>query len=291
MSGLMSVDLVGHAARRCGAGRPGARSSGSVSLVAPLLQSRWPRRRGPPCAGPGRSSRRPRPHPRTPRPRRRRTRRRGAAPRRPRSGLGPEVAAAGLAAVQGVDAHQLAELEEVGHPAGLLQALVEAVGRAEHACTLRQNSSRRPRIRSIALSRPSSERSMPQYSHMMWPSSLWKESTLRVAVDGQQPGRCAPRPTCGPRRPPGASAEIGVERALGQVVADRVGEHEVAVGQALHQRRGAEPVRAVVGEVGLAGDEQAGDRRLQVVVDPQAAHDVVHGGVDPHRHLVRVLAR
>src|SRR5215207_7943720 len=47
--------------------------------------------------------------------------------------LGAEVSAAGLPAVQGVDAHQLAELEEVGDPAGLLEALVERVGRAEHA--------------------------------------------------------------------------------------------------------------------------------------------------------------
>ena len=81
-----------------------------------------------------------------------------------------------------------------------------------------------------------------------------------------------------------------LERPVREVVADRVRQHEVAVGQALHQRRGAEAVGAVVGEVRLAGHEQALDRGLQVVVDPQAAHDVVHGGVDPHRRLVRVLA-
>lgn len=34
-------------------------------------------------------------------------------------------------------------------------------------------------MRPIALRRPASLRSMPQYSHMMWPSSRWKESTLR----------------------------------------------------------------------------------------------------------------
>src|SRR5699024_11331775 len=39
----------------------------------------------------------------------------------------------GLAPVEGVDAHQLTELEEVGHTAGLLQALVERVGGAEDA--------------------------------------------------------------------------------------------------------------------------------------------------------------
>ena len=47
--------------------------------------------------------------------------------------LGPEVTAAGLAAVQGVDAHELAQLEEVGDAAGLLERLVEGVGRTEDA--------------------------------------------------------------------------------------------------------------------------------------------------------------
>ena len=60
------------------------------------------------------------------------------------------------------------------------------------------------------------------------------------------------------------------ERTAGQVVVDRVRQHEVAVGQALHQRARAEPVGAVVGEVGLAGHEQPGDGGLQVVVDPRA---------------------
>ncbi len=46
----------------------------------------------------------------------------------------------------------------------------------------------------------------------------------------------------------------------------------------------------MVGEVGLAEDEQAGDVRHQVVIDPQAAHGVVQGGVDAHRLLVAVFA-
>ena len=46
--------------------------------------------------------------------------------------LGPEVPAAGLPPVQGVDAHELAELEEVGHTAGLLQGLVDLLVAAEH---------------------------------------------------------------------------------------------------------------------------------------------------------------
>src|SRR4029453_16236587 len=46
-------------------------------------------------------------------------------------GLGPEVPPAGLAAVEGVDAHELTELEEVGDPTGLLQGLVEGLGGAD----------------------------------------------------------------------------------------------------------------------------------------------------------------
>src|SRR3712207_5296676 len=41
--------------------------------------------------------------------------------------LGPEVAAAALGPVQGVDAHELGELDEVGHPAGVLQRRVDRV--------------------------------------------------------------------------------------------------------------------------------------------------------------------
>lgn len=80
-------------------------------------------------------------------------------------------------------------------------------------------------------------------------------------------------------------------RIAGQVVVDRRREDEVAVGEALHQRGGAEPVGAVVGEVGLADGEEAGNGGLEVVVDPEPAHRVVHGRVDPHRGLVRVLRR
>ena len=45
----------------------------------------------------------------------------------------------------------------------------------------------------------------------------------------------------------------------------------------------------MVAEVGLTRGEEAGDGGLQLVVDPEAAHGVVHGGVDHHRHPVGVL--
>src|SRR5919199_826120 len=74
-----------------------------------------------------------------------------------------------------------------------------------------------------------------------------------------------------------------------QIVADRLRQYEVAVGQTLHQGAGAEPVGAMVREVGLADDEEAGDRTLELVVDPEPAHGVVNGRIDAHGHLVRVL--
>ena len=82
-----------------------------------------------------------------------------------------------------------------------------------------------------------------------------------------------------------------LELGRGQVVGQRVRQHEVAVRQPLHQRAGAQAVGAVVGEVGLARHEEPGNRALQVVVDPQPAHRVVRRRVDAHRHLVGVLAR
>ena len=77
------------------------------------------------------------------------------------------------------------------------------------------------------------------------------------------------------------------QRRAGQVVADGVGDDEVAVGQPLHQRARAEPVGAVIGEVRLAEHVQARHVAHQVVVDPEPAHRVVDRRVDAHRHLVR----
>ena len=76
-----------------------------------------------------------------------------------------------------------------------------------------------------------------------------------------------------------------VLRDAGDEVGHGVRGDEVAVGKALHHRACAEAVGAVVGEVRLADREQAGDRGLELVVHPQAAHRVMRGGVDHHRRL------
>ncbi len=47
----------------------------------------------------------------------------------------------------------------------------------------------------------------------------------------------------------------------------------------------------MVGEVRLADREQPRDRGLELVVDPEAAHRIVRGGVDHHRRLPGRVAR
>ena len=110
------------------------------------------------------------------------------------------------------------------------------------------------------------------------------------AVDAEQ----FPHPVAHPLLRRLEGGVLGADRGeLGaaEVVAERCREDEVAVGQALHQRRGAEAVGAVIGEVGLADDVEPRDGALQVVVHPGAAHRVVDRGVDAHRALVGVLPR
>ena len=75
-----------------------------------------------------------------------------------------------------------------------------------------------------------------------------------------------------------------------QVIADGVRQNEVAIGQSLHQGARAQTIRAVIGEVGFAQNEQARQVAHQVVIHPQAAHRVMHRRVDAHRHSVGVLA-
>ena len=76
----------------------------------------------------------------------------------------------------------------------------------------------------------------------------------------------------------------------GEIVADSIGNDEVAVGQTLHEGAGTETVGAMIGEIGFAENEQAGDRGHQVVVDPKTAHGVVRGRIDAHGDFVGVLA-
>jgi hypothetical protein len=90
-----------------------------------------------------------------------------------------EVAAARLVARERVHAHQLAELEEVGHAAGRLERLVE-LRRCRARLRFSQNSARSSGIFASAFFRSLALRAMPQLSQMTWPSSRWKESGERL---------------------------------------------------------------------------------------------------------------
>ena len=76
--------------------------------------------------------------------------------------LDPEVAAAGLLAHEGVAAHELGQLEEVGDPQHLLERLVDARRRSPSTRTSFPNSSRSAGISVRAFSRPALSRAMPQ---------------------------------------------------------------------------------------------------------------------------------
>ena len=205
-----------------------------------------------------------------------------------------EVAAAGLARGRSASRHmQLGELQEVGHAAGLLERLVELVAaRRARVTFVPELLAQLGDLAAAPSCRPASVRAMPHVvPHELARARGGSESTVRLPLIAEQPVDARLRPAAS------ASLNAGVVGrrpsaacVAGEVVADRVGDDEVAVGQALHQRAGAEAVGAVVGEVRLAEHEQAGDGAHQVVVHPQAAHRVVDGGVDAHRHLVRVLA-
>ena len=100
--------------------------------------------------------------------------------------LDAEVAAAALLADERVLAHQLAELEEVGDAAGLLERLVERVALAEDGDVAPELLAQLRDLRERVARATRSVRAMPQSSHMMWPSSLWNESTERLPRDVHQ---------------------------------------------------------------------------------------------------------
>ena len=109
-----------------------------------------------------------------------------------------------------------------------------------------------------------------------------------AAVDGQQPVDLVLRALLGL----GKGFVIGghfLQRRGGEIVVDGVRQHEISVRQALHERGGAEAVGAVIREVAFPDGIQAGQRRHQVVIHPQAAHGIVDGGIDHHGRGIRIF--
>src|ERR1043166_5253220 len=166
-----------------------------------------------------------------------------------------EMAAAGFAAMQGVEAKQLGELHEVRDPPGVLQVLVQ-----------------------LAVL-PGDIDIMPEFFTQFWnalerflqPGFVARHAALvpeqfaqfpmqrgdrAFALDGKQF-----RLRCFELILRSLELRVGGRKfgrlGRGQIMADGARQDEIAVGQALHQSAGAEAVGAVVREIGLAQDKEA----------------------------------
>ena len=198
-----------------------------------------------------------------------------------------EVAAAGLVALESIHAHELAEVDEIRHAPGFLQRLVEFV-------VVTQNTHVFPEfladlvefldrlLQALLAARHAAL--VPQQK----PHLAMEAVHGAVAFHGKQPvDAFAHFVHHGFEL---GAVHVGARPAdRREVVADRVGQHEITVGQALHERAGAQTVRAVVGKVGFTEDKQPRHVAHEAVIDPQAAHRVVDSREDPHRGLVSVL--
>ena len=199
-----------------------------------------------------------------------------------------EVAAAAFLAGKRVAAHQFAELEEVGHAAGLFEGLVERVGRAGHADVRPEFLAQRRDLLQRLFEPLLRARHAAEFPHELAEALVIVAHRLLPLVGEEalvHRGDVLFRSL--ELHAVGARTGAGLLRS--EVVADRVRNDEITVGEALHQRARAKPVGAVIGEVRLAEHEQARDVRHQVIVHPQPAHRVVHGGKDAHRGLVGAL--
>src|SRR5437867_10455415 len=151
-----------------------------------------------------------------------------------------EVTAARLLALQGVVTHQLGELEEVGHAAGVLERLVELFTLAAHVNIL-------PEL--VAQHADPSHRLLQPRSVPRHPAFVPHQST-ELAMEGVDR-----LPTARPKEATDPLVHLTLDLAerrmlnvdlggfrLAEVVADRVRQDEVAVGEPLHQRARAQPV-------------------------------------------------
>ncbi len=92
-----------------------------------------------------------------------------------------------------------------------------------------------------------------------------------LASDREQPARGFAHAVLGFRE--GIMSRIdGPERRPGDVIAEGIRDHKIAVAEPLHECAGPEPVGAVIGEVGLPQDEEPGDRTHQLIIHPEPTH-------------------
>src|SRR3954462_13645714 len=198
-----------------------------------------------------------------------------------------EVAAAGFFPMKCIPAHQLAELQKIGHPAGFLEGLIQlgiAAGNIDVAPVLGANL-RDPLQRVLESGR------IPRHATVV-PHQLAQLAVEGVdrsfAPDPQQPSGEGRHLSFNP--PAFGVARIDfVQLGRRQIVTNRRWEYEVAVGQALHQRAGAQAIGAVIGKVCLPDDMEPWDGAHQVVIDPEPAHGIVDRRENPHRHPIGIV--
>ncbi|CAB4940601.1 unannotated protein [freshwater metagenome] len=199
-----------------------------------------------------------------------------------------EVAAAGLLTHEGVTAHEFAQVEEIGNAADLFKRLVDTFGASEHTNVLLELLAKSGDLRQSLL-----ETVLVAFHAAVVPDELAEFTVVvlrRLGATDRQPTTsfiahgllCLDEHRIGGR-------DDALAQQPGEVVAHCVGSHEVAVGQTLHERRCAETVGTVIGEVGLTEGVEARHGGHEVVVNPQATHRVMAGGVDAHRDLHGVL--
>ena len=179
-----------------------------------------------------------------------------------------EMRAARLVAFERVTAEQFRQFEEIGDTAGDFQLLVDAVSVARNAHLAPE---------SLLLIGDLVERALETGAIARHPAVLPDRATQIAVQRGRRLStgvvEQAPQPLSHVSLGGGTGRMVRCEPVrplLRQVVADRVGQNEVAVRQTLHQCACAKPVRAMVGEVRFADHEQAGNRAHHWLVETPA---------------------
>ena len=186
-----------------------------------------------------------------------------------------------------VDAHQLGQLQEISHAAGVFERLVQLLVAPHHVYVLPIFFAQLANFSDGELQAFCIARHPAVVPHQLAKFAM-KRTHGALALDRQQ--------SRGEGRDVRLFAfELGVigphffEFHARQVIADGVRQDEVAIGQALHERTGAQAVRAMIREVGFSGYEQSRNGAHQLVIHPQPAHRVMDGRENAHRHFVRVF--
>jgi hypothetical protein len=194
-------------------------------------------------------------------------------------------------ALAGIVAHHFAKLDEVRHAAGLFELHVDRIARAgdQHALA---GSPEFLADFGDALNRAIEACARAGHAALV-PHDLAELAVERIDRALALDRKHAADALAGFGFGLFELRQVGVHRAgllADEVVGDGRGNHEVAIGKALHERRSAEAVGTVIGKICFAQHMQAGDVRHQIVIHPQPAHRVVDGRINHHRQCVWIFA-